>query len=280
MKRWMLIACLIGLVALTTGCDRREPDRPESYDAQVDGPPGPTPPAPNPMLMKRPDQTVPDEAIGGGTTGGGAIAQPTGTPVEQVRQVLEELQQAARTGEVQVIAARLGGDGGRELGELFRTAASAAPQMRQFAEYVRNELGIEPPAKYANPDDVKAQAAQGTSGMDIDLARAEFRREGEKVIVTHPEEDEPLEFVQEGGRWVILVPLDEQTRQMLPMMKAMFSVPQKVMAEARAGIESGEITAENFQAKLEEIESKYAGQIMGEMFRAGMGEGDGTGEGE
>ena len=268
MRRWAVVLGLscVGLVVL--GCQRKEASdaRPDVYDRNADPHASVLEVAANPDLTG--DQVAISRRVERARLELGRAAEttePTGaaTAVEQVKQKLAAALDAVKAGNEQAVAELLKEEDAATLRPIIAGAKEVTVKAAELAALVKDKLSID------IPDDVKSGLVARYQAVGLGSAAAtatidDFKIEqaGANVEVTGPDGHKAV-FVPVGSDYRLFIsPADATT---IGVLGEVITAQKQFMDEVTAGINTGDITAANFEENTREISQRTIAPALGKL---------------
>ena len=299
MKNCLLVLVAGIMLCVPLGCDRQVEEDPVSYERDVDGPPVVIrTPMPDYDVIGKPSvvrsrreallASSGDAASGDAASGdvdlSGPVTAASDGEVGEVKAVIEA-----------ILATKAGGDDSAAIVFFDEDTAASIKGMKQATEALQakvlaldllmeDKFGAQYPAKVKeNIKKMPTETAGSTSATGIlgavSIEQLIFGKIGEKVVATGPQNAKYI-FTKTVDGWRL--GLDKGKQEMVGILGELLQATVKMVDGMTAGINDGSITADNVEAKGEElgnqhvkpIEEKLAKIMMKAMGDAAPADGD------
>ena len=295
---------IVGLVLVAAiGCEGEDPPD-DAGRVYVKRPPNPADVPVDGRLME--DQRKLSQKYEDADAGTAAPIKPaapkagTGDAVEEVKALLPELLAASKAADLDTLAKYLEPDVMSDMRAAASLMDDLDPKIKSLDRLIRDKLQVEPPAN------IKEMASESPefnellfpTGADFQVADMEYKVVGGTVEVYAPKKGPgpgqtpkkrkpQLVFAISDGAWRLQ--LDPLQKEFLAVVPDLGPAMNKAIEAMTNGVNSGEITADNLEAKFKELSQKHMGPVivrlmplMMRMMAEGMAEGanDGSGGGD
>ncbi len=278
MKFWAVNIAL-GLILLTTiGCERQDPadDNSTAFDPDLD-------PAARMISVDTDPDIMEDQAKisrqASQSKSPRRTAAPTDAgddagdldPIELVKAKVTAAIEGMKANDPEPLIEIFDDEAAQLLGPIMRGGLELDQKSLALLQLIETELGIEPSAdvksmlsgKSGGPSDGPA------SGLAVDsVDDLTFELDGDNVVV-NTSQGKPMVFSPVDSDYKLSLPeeaKDPRAMQMFGLMNEILAAQMTLIDEVTTGIETGEITLDNFEPKVNEIADRTVKPAMAKLF--------------
>jgi len=291
MRNCVLVLIAAVMLCVPLGCNRGGDEQPEVYERDVDGPPvaisSPIPdyeiigdPAAVARRRRALEEGVIDEGgddpSGGGNELTGPESEASQEEIGQIKDVVTRIMATDDLGDKFAALESFDGEGKKVMQDLMQASDSLQTAANALDTAMETKFGLQYPAEVRAR--IKTMHSEtnipSTAGGVIEGGSPEqfiFKKIGDQVVVTTPGK-RTLVFSNIDAEWK--VGFDNKGKEALGLFTEKLGALSQVVAGVSAGVEDGSVTADNVEARINELTGQLVAPV-DQKIKAAMGEATG-----